>query len=53
VVLQLLALFVPPLRAALGGAALGLTDLGIAAAGALLPITAIELERRSRNRKAP
>jgi P-type Ca2+ transporter type 2C len=51
--LQLLALFVPPLRGVLGGARLGLTELGIVAAGALLPITAIELERRSRYQKAP
>jgi P-type Ca2+ transporter type 2C len=46
--LQLVALFVPPVRAALGGAALGLTDLGIAALGAVLPVAAIEAERRTR-----
>jgi Ca2+-transporting ATPase len=51
--LQLVALFVPPVRAVLGGAALGLTDLGIAALGALLPVAAIELERRTRMAKLP
>ena len=46
--LQLVALFVPPVRRVLGGAALGLVDLGIAALGAVLPILAIEAERRTR-----
>ena len=39
------ALFVPPLRAALGGAPLALADLGIALAGAALPSIAIEVSR--------
>jgi Ca2+-transporting ATPase len=51
--LQLVALFVPPVRAVLGGAALGLTDLGIAALGAVLPVAAIETERRARMSKLP
>jgi Ca2+-transporting ATPase len=46
--LQFVALFVPPVRALLGGAALGLVDLGIAALGACLPILAIESGRRVR-----
>jgi Ca2+-transporting ATPase len=50
VLLQLAALFVPPLRGALGGAALGLTELAIAALGAIVPIGAIALERRARSR---
>jgi Ca2+-transporting ATPase len=49
--LQLVALFVPPVRTLLGGAALGLADLGIAALGALLPVVAIETERRTRTDK--
>src|SRR5205823_2336951 len=44
--LQLVALFVPPVRAVLGGAALGLLDLGISALAAALPIAAIEAQRR-------
>src|SRR5207249_330414 len=44
--LQLVALFVPPVRAVLGGAALGLVDLGVAALAAMLPIAAIEVQRR-------
>jgi Ca2+-transporting ATPase len=43
--LQLVALFFPPVRAVLGGAALGLADLAIAACGAGLPIAAIEAQR--------
>ena len=46
--LQLVALFVPPVRTVLGGAALGLADLGVAALGAGLPVLAIETERRAR-----
>ena len=46
--LQLVALFVPGVRAVLGGAALGILDLGIAALGAGLPVLAIETERRLR-----
>jgi Ca2+-transporting ATPase len=45
IVLQGAALFVPPLRAALGGAPLALLDLGIALAGAALPSIAIEVSR--------
>src|SRR5262249_14940107 len=48
VALQALALFFPPLRAALGGAPLALADLIICALGAGLPIAAIETERRIR-----
>jgi P-type Ca2+ transporter type 2C len=51
--LQLVALFVPPVRAVLGGASLGLADLGIAVLGAVLPIVAIEADRRARSRKLP
>jgi Ca2+-transporting ATPase len=47
--LQLLALFVPPVRAVLGSAALGLPDLGIAALAAIAPVALIELERRTRH----
>jgi hypothetical protein len=47
--LQLLALFVPSLRALLGGAPLGLLDLAIAALGAILPILSIETARRMRS----
>jgi Ca2+-transporting ATPase len=43
--LQLLALFFPPVRTVLGGAALPLADLGIAALGAVAPIVLIEGER--------
>jgi Ca2+-transporting ATPase len=43
--LQLVALFFPPVRAVLGGAALPLVDLGIAALGAVAPIVLIEIER--------
>jgi Ca2+-transporting ATPase len=43
--LQAAALFIPPLRAVLGGAPLGLADLGIAVAGAVLPSAAIETSR--------
>jgi Ca2+-transporting ATPase len=51
--LQLVALFVPPVRAALGGAALGPIDLALAALGAVVPIASIELQRRwSRHRQA-
>src|SRR5262249_5025768 len=46
--LQALALFFPPLRFALGGAPLALADLATCALGAILPIAAIELERRTR-----
>jgi Ca2+-transporting ATPase len=46
--LQLAALFVPPLRGALGGVALGLTDLSIAALGAVVPLLAIQMQRRVR-----
>jgi Ca2+-transporting ATPase len=45
VALQGAALFVPPLRAVLGGAPLALADLGIALAGAALPSIAIEASR--------
>jgi Ca2+-transporting ATPase len=45
--LQLAALFVPPLRGALGGAALGLADLGIAGLGAVVPLLAIQMHRRA------
>ena len=48
--LQMLALFFPPMRAVLGGTALGLVDVGIAAAGAVLPIALIEIERLIRAR---
>jgi Ca2+-transporting ATPase len=51
--LQLVALFVPQVRALLGGAALGLTDLLIAGLGAILPILAIETDRRARYSKSP
>jgi Ca2+-transporting ATPase len=43
--LQAAALFIPPLRTVLGGAPLGLADLGIAAAGAMLPSAVIEASR--------
>jgi len=43
--LQAAALFFPPLRAALGGAALGLADLLLAGGGALAAVGAIEAER--------
>ena len=46
--LQLLALFFPPVRTVLGGAALPLVDVGIAALGAVVPIAPIvliEIER--------
>ena len=43
--LQLVALFFPPMRAVLGGAALPLADLGIAALGAVAPIVIVEIER--------
>jgi hypothetical protein len=46
--LQLAALFVPALRAVLGGAALAPADLAVAALAATLPVTAIEAERRLR-----
>ena len=49
--LQLVALFVPPVRMVLGGAALPLADLGIAALGAALPILVIEFERIIRSRR--
>jgi Ca2+-transporting ATPase len=42
---QAAALFVPPLRTALGGAPLALADFGIALAGAALPSIAIEVSR--------
>jgi Ca2+-transporting ATPase len=45
--LQLAALFVPPLRGALGGVGLGLADLGIAALGAIVPLLGIEMHRRA------
>jgi len=45
VALQAAALFVPPLRTVLGGAPLGLLDIGIALAGAALPSIAIEASR--------
>jgi Ca2+-transporting ATPase len=45
VALQAAALFVPPLRTLLGGAPLGLLDIGIALAGAALPSIAIEVSR--------
>ena len=51
--LQAVALFVPPVRTVLGGAALGLVDLGIAALGALVPIVAIETDRRLRAAARP
>jgi len=47
--LQLAALFVPPLSAVLGGAALGLPQLLIAGAGALGAIGLIELQRLVRH----
>jgi len=50
--LQLVALFVPPVRMVLGGAALPLADLGIAALGAALPIVVIEFERIIRSRRS-
>jgi Ca2+-transporting ATPase len=43
--LQLAALFVPPLRTVLGGAPLGLADLGIAIAGGVLPPILVEASR--------
>ena len=46
--LQALALFFPPLRLALGGAPLALADLATCTLGAILPIAAIEAERRTR-----
>ena len=45
IALQGAALFVPPLRTALGGAPLALADLAVALAGAALPSIAIELSR--------
>jgi Ca2+-transporting ATPase len=45
--LQLAALFVAPLRGALGGVELSLADLGIAALGAVVPLLAIEMHRRA------
>jgi P-type Ca2+ transporter type 2C len=50
--LQLAALFVPPLRLALGGAALRLADLGIALAGALVAVGTLEAERVVRHTHA-
>jgi Ca2+-transporting ATPase len=50
--LQLVALFVPPIRTVLGGAALPLVDLGIAALGAMVPVALIELERILRARRS-
>jgi Ca2+-transporting ATPase len=50
--LQLVALFVPPVRGALGGAALGLAELGIALLGAVAPVVAIEAGRRTAARSA-
>jgi Ca2+-transporting ATPase len=47
--LQLVALFFPPVRMVLGGAALPLADLGIAAIGAVAPIALIEIERLIRS----
>jgi Ca2+-transporting ATPase len=49
--LQLVALFVPPVTAVLGGAALPLVDLGIAALGAIIPVALIELDRIWRARR--
>jgi Ca2+-transporting ATPase len=49
--LQAGALFLPPLRTALGGAPLALADLGIALAGAALPSIAIEISRFLGHRK--
>ncbi|MBA3330008.1 MAG: cation-transporting P-type ATPase [Actinobacteria bacterium] len=46
--LQLLSLFFPPLRTALGGAPLALADLGIALVGALLPAVLVEITRMLR-----
>jgi Ca2+-transporting ATPase len=46
--LQLLALAFPPVRMALGSAPLSLFDLGVSALGAILPVAAIETERRVR-----
>jgi Ca2+-transporting ATPase len=45
VALQGAALFIPPLRTVLGGAPLGLVDIGIALAGAALPSLAVEISR--------
>jgi P-type Ca2+ transporter type 2C len=45
VALQVAAVFFPPLRFALGGAALGLGDLLIAVAGSFLPILGINFAR--------
>jgi Ca2+-transporting ATPase len=53
VALQAGALFVPPLRAALGGAPMALADLGIALAGAALPSIAIEVSRFLGHREQP
>jgi hypothetical protein len=50
--LQLVALFFPPIRTVLGGAALPLMDLGIAALGAVVPVALIELERIIRARRS-
>jgi Ca2+-transporting ATPase len=50
--LQLVALFFPPIRTVLGGAALPLIDLGIAALGAVVPVALIELERIVRARRS-
>jgi Ca2+-transporting ATPase len=47
--LQFAALFFPPVRMVLGGAALPLADLGIAAIGAVAPIALIESERLIRS----
>jgi len=49
--LQGVALFFPPVRTVLGGAALPLIDLGIAALGAVVPIALIELDRLWRARR--
>ena len=55
VLLQVGAVFFPPLRAALGGARLGLVDALIALAGSVLPIAAIQsvraLQSPGRNRR--
>ena len=53
--LQAAALFFPPLRAALGGAAIGLGGLLISLAGAILPILGINLVRAlgAPRRRAP
>ena len=46
--LQAAAIFVPPLRVALGGAALGWSDLLLAGGGAVAAIAGIEGERLAR-----